>query len=434
MNSAKHIKQYLTAVLHGKSFSKNLGYMGLAQITNRIFRLIASIIVARLLFPEDYGIAALALTVNELIHIFIRGAVVNKLVQCNETRLTKLCHSAYWLNWLLCIALLLIQAGLATVFAWWHDLPELGLAIAVLGLTYLVLPSATIQAALTLRENRLSTTAKSETLQTLIESVLTITLAISGAGFWALVIPKIIAAPAWAMVYRKAHAWKPDKAVCTKYWPELLGFSKHIIAGDVILTLRNHLDYLLIACFLDLKSLGLYFFAYNAGLGVTQGFINAYTTTLYPHLCEAQSTQLRIHRYRQAMLTIACVVIPVIFLQSFLAPFYIPIIFGEHWLQAGAVPLVIIICLSAVTRPFAESASQLIRANGEPRIDLIWQCLFTLALAIGLTIGLQWGLYGIALATLITHLCIQPLYAYLAMTYTRSKTLKPWRISSCHHM
>ncbi len=433
MNILAFVKQCITDRLFTHRFSRNLGYMGFAQIANRAFRLAASITVARLLFPEDYGIAALALTVNELVHVLIRGAVLNKLVQCEEHQLKSLCESAYWLNWLLCLVLMLLQTVIAIGFAWWHGNIELGIAIAVLSLTYLVLPSATIHAALTLRDNRLGVTATSETLQTLVDSLFTILLAVGGFGFWALVLPKLIAAPVWAIVYRKAHQWKPQRGFNTRGWSELLGFGKHIIAGDAVLTLRNHIDYLLIASFLDMKALGLYFFAYNAGLGISQGFINAYTTTLYPHLCEAENTQQRLQRYRKAMLTIACVAIPVILLQSCLAPLYIPIIFGERWAEAGAVPLVIIICLSAIARPFAESASQLIRANGQPRIDFIWQCLFTIALMFGLTIGLQWGLYGIALATLITHLVLQPLYAYWAMSYTAAKPSNPWRISSCQH-
>ncbi len=419
--------------LTSRQFIHNLGYMGMAQIASRIFRLAASVTVARLLFPEDYGIAALALTVNEIIHVFVRGAVVTKLVQCDASQLDYLCNSAYWLNWLFCIALLIIQSLAGTLLALWYDKPELGLSIAVLSLSYLILPAATIQTALTLRDKRLSVTAQSETLQTLIDSLSTICLAIAGLGFWALVLPKLIAAPVWASVYRRATLWRPSGDFYKKHWPELIRFGKHIVAGDVVLTLRHHMDYLLIACFLDLKALGLYFFAYNAGLGITQGFIGAYTTTLYPHLCEAASAQQRVEVYRKTLTLIAMIAIPIIVIQSLLAPFYIPLIFGERWVKDGVVPLVILICLSALSRPFAESASQLVRANGQPHIDFIWQCLFTIILGIALTISLQWGLYGIAIATLLTHLCLQPVYTCWVITYTNNinRFKRPWRT---HHV
>ncbi len=419
--------------LFSRQFINNLGYMGMAQIASRIFRLAASITVARLLFPDDYGIAALALTVNEFIHVFVRGAVVNKLVQCDDRRLDYFCNSAYWLNWILCIALLIIQCLAGTALALWYERPELGMAIAALSLTYLILPGATIQTALSLRHNRLSVTAQSETLQTLADSLSAIVLAIAGCGFWALVLPKLIAAPIWAIVYRRATLWHPSRGFCRQHWPELIRYGKHIVAGDVVLTLRNHLDYVLIACFLDIEALGLYFFAYNAGLGITQGFIGAYSTTLYPHLCEVDSVQRRIEIYRKTLLLLSFVAIPVILLQSILAPLYIPVIFGERWVEEGAIPLVILICLSALSRPFAESASQLVRANGHPRIDFIWQCLFTLVFGIALAIGLQWSLHGIAIATLLTHLCFQPVYTRWVITYSNNihRSNAQWRTSSC---
>lgn len=395
-------------------FMRNLSLMGLSQLANRVFRLSASIVVARLLFPEDYGIAALALTVNEIIHVLVRGAVVNKLVQSADNEIENLCTTAYWVNWVLCIGLLVLQSLVAIGLGWWHDKLELGLAIATLGLTYLVLPFATIQVALTLRANRLAATAKSDSLQTFVDSGLTILMALSGLGLWALVLPKLLAAPIWAFIYRRAHPWQVKGKICFQGWQNLLGFGRHIVAADAVFTLRNNMDYLIIAQFLGMEALGIYFFAYNAGLGVTQGFINAFTTTLYPHLCSSNDIQHRIARYKRTLRKVSLTALPVILVQATLAPLYIPVIFGDRWVEAGAIPLVVLICLSALSRPFAEAASQLLRASGRPEIDFIWQVIFTLVLSLALFTGLNWGLMGIALATLIVHLLLQPAFALWA--------------------
>jgi PST family polysaccharide transporter len=422
--------------LFENQFIRNLSLMGLSQIANRVFRLTASIVVARLLFPEDYGIAALALSVNEIIHVLVRGAVVNKLVQSTDDEIESLSRTAYWVNWVLCIGLLVLQALVAIGLGWWHAKLELGLAIAALGLTYLVLPFATIQMALTLRANRLAATAKSDTLQTIMDSGLTILMALSGFGFWALIIPKLLVAPIWALVYRRAQHWQITGKINFTGWRKLFSFGRHIVAADAVVTLRNNMDYLIIAQFLGMEALGIYFFAYNAGLGVTQGFINAFTTTLYPHLCSSNDTQHRIARYKKTLKKVSLVVLPVIVLQATLAPFYIPIVFGERWVDEGAIPLVVLICLSALTRPFAESASQLLRASGRPEIDFIWQLLFTLILGLAIFTGLGWGLTGIALATLAVHLLLQPAFALWATTNSAKPAdyilfKFPWSKQSC---
>lgn len=422
--------------LRNNRFVCNLSYMGVAQLVNRFFRLSAAIVVARMLFPEDYGIAALALTVNELLHVFVRGALINKLVQSADDEINHLCTSAYWINWVLCISLLVIQGMVALALGWWHGNAELALAIAVLGLTYLVLPFATIQAALTLRANRLAVTAQSEALQTLADSFLTILLALTGCGLWALIIPKLLAAPIWAMVYRRAHHWKPESGIRFTGGKILFDFGRHVVIGDVVITLRNNIDFLLIAHFLGMEALGIYFFAYNAGLGVTQGFINAFSVTLYSHLCNSTTAEQRSHRFKKSLISLAYVTIPIILLQAALAKFYVPFIFGEHWIETGAIPVVILICLSALSRPFAEAASQMLRASGYPKLDLIWQCLFTVILSLALVLGINWGLNGVALAILISHLLLQPGFAYWATKKTRQYTNvnednHVWRKQTC---
>lgn len=427
-------KQAMSALLQNR-FVCNLSYMGMAQIIHRVFRLAATIVVARMLFPEDYGVAALALSVNEIIHVLIKGAVVNKLVQCEDSELEQLSRSAYWINWILCISLMLVQCVAAAGFAWGHDNLELGAAIAALSLTYLVLPFGTIQAALTIREHRMSVTARSESWQTIIDCMLTIVMALLGLGLWALVLPKILAAPMWAWVYRRASDWrisgKPQLAGASR----LLSFGRQVIASDMIQTLRNNSDYLLVSYFLGIEALGVYFFAYNAGLGISQGFINAYTATLYPYLCESGNAEERVRRYTRTLKISACVAVPVIGLQSLLAPLYVPIIFGNKWLEEGALPIIILICLSAMSRPLAEAATQFLRSSGMLKTDLAWQLLFTLVLGLAMLIGVQWGLAGVAAAILLVHLIMQPLFSLWVI---RSPMLKNnpvnWRDPSCQNI
>ena len=406
--------------------------MGMAQVIHRVFRLAATIVVARMLFPEDYGIAALALSVNEIIHVLIKGAVVNKLVQCEDSELEQLSRSAYWVNWILCIALMLVQCVAAAGFAWGHDNLQLGAAIAALSLTYLVLPFATIQAALTIRENRMAVTARSESWQTVIDCSLTIALALLGLGLWALVAPKILAAPIWAWIYRRASDWRISGRPQLAGASRLLAFGRQVVASDVIQTLRNNLDYLLVSYFLGIEALGIYFFAYNAGLGISQGFINAYTATLYPYLCESGNARERVQRYTRTLRISACVAIPIIGLQSLLAPLYVPIIFGQKWIEEGALPVIILICLSAMSRPLAEAATQYLRSSGLLKIDLLWQLLFTLVLGLALLIGVRWGLTGVAAAILLVHLLMQPLFSLWVIRLPMLK-INPvnWRNPSC---
>ena len=122
---------------------------------------------------------------------------------------------------------------------------------------------------------------------------------------------------------------------------------------------------------MSIEALGIYYFAFNAGLGISLGIITSIKSALLPHLCNARDnlSQFR-SRYFSSLKTIALVIVPMVLLQSSLAPIYLPIVFGDKWINA--IPVLMLICLSAIPRPFADSASQLLLAVDKPEIDLIW--------------------------------------------------------------
>jgi O-antigen/teichoic acid export membrane protein len=63
----------------------------------------------------------------------------------------------------------------------------------------------------------------------------------------------------------------------------------------------------------------------------------------------------------------------------------VSLVFGAKW--RAAIPVLMLICLSALVRPFASATAQLLRAVGRPDIDLRWQMLNTAVLVSLLLIG-----------------------------------------------
>lgn len=254
-------------------FARNVGWLGGSGAIIRVFRLLATIILARFLSPHDYGLAAVVLTTNEFVRVFTRNGIGIRLIQAEENQLEALAQSAYWLNWAIFIGLFVIQCLAAFPIAWFYSDNSLIVPICGMAFNLLLLPLAMVQAALIQREGRFK--------------------------------------------------------------------------------------------------------------------------------------------------AIALVIVPLVLLQSFLAPFYVPIIFGQKWI--AAIPILILICLSAIPRPFADSASQLLLAVDKPEIDLVWNLLFTGLFAIGLLIGVHWQSVGVATAVLLTHCLCLPVFAVWATRYVFSR-------------
>ncbi len=403
-------------------FIRNLGWLGGSGAVIRVSRLVATVILARFLTDYDYGLAAIVLTINEFVRVFSRNGIGTRLIQTDRDNLKELTQSAYCLNWLIFIGLFIVQIIAGFVAAGIYQDDRLILPICLMAISLLIIPHGMVQVALIQRENRFKVIALTEMIQISTDNILSLILAIAGLGMWAIVLPKIFVAPLWVYIILKNHSWRPQRYFTTKGWGELLSFGRNVLGVELLNTLRSNLDYLIVGRFLSIEALGMYYFAFNAGLGISLGVINSIKSALLPHLCDARSNLEQFQkRYYSSLKTIALIIIPLVLLQSSLASFYVPLIFGEKWIPA--IPILILICLSAIPRPFADSASQLLISVNRPQIDLIWNILFTILFTLALSIGVNWQSNGVAAAVLIVHLIALPIFTIRASQYVFKRVL-----------
>ncbi len=402
-------------------FVRNVGWLGGAELGNRIFRLGTTFTLARMFTPHDYGLVSAVLTTYEFTTVFtLRYGIGAKIIQASAEELKVICNTSYWLNWILCAALFVVQCIAAFPIAWFYQDNQVILPICVLALVYLMLPFFMVQSALIQRENRLKITALCNVTQSIFGNILTIGLALLGFGMWAVVLSTVLTTPVWIVINYMNHTWRPPKFLNLNKWQEIANFSKDLLGVELLAKLRGNIDYLIIGRFLGIEALGIYYFAFNAGLGISQNVMGAFTSALFPHLCEARGNfkQLK-ERYFSSLKSTAIIVVPLILIQSSLAQFYVPIIFGQKWVTA--VPILVLICLSALPLPFSNATYLLLKAVGKTDIVLYWNLFYTVFFAIALVIAVKWGILGVAASVLICQLLSQSIFSTWAIKYVFGK-------------
>jgi len=390
-------------------FTRNAGWIGISEMMARMSRLLTAIVLARFLEPVEFGVAAIAITTYELIRVFTQNGIGAKIVQTDDASLETTCNTAYRLNWVVAIALVLLQCLVAFPVAWFYDYDNLAWMVMLLAGVYLLIPLSQVQVFLIQRQNRLKVIALLSGTQVTVDNILTAVLAVAGFGAWAVVIPKLLVTPIWVFGVRRFQYWRPRRGAGLAQWREIFHFGKHVLGAEVLKATRLHVDNLIIGRFLGLEALGIYYFARNAGLGISMSLINSFNIALFPHFCEAQGNFSRLRRKFHASLQIVALVVPpVILLQCVLAPWYVPLVFGEKWIPA--IPVLMLLCLSALPRPFGEGASQVMRALNRPDVDFYWSAIFTGLLISSVFAGLSGGVLGVALAVLLVHVLALPAY------------------------
>jgi teichuronic acid exporter len=422
-SSLERLKRHLAA-LKGNAFARNLSSLGGAQLAIRISRLLATIILSRLLLPEQFGLAAVVLTVYELVAIFTRNGISAKVVQVSADELPIVAMTAYHMTWIVCLGLMVIQMLAAWPIAWFYNNSSIAWPIAAMGVIYLATPLCNIQAALQQREGRLGRFALANAVQVITDNVLTVILAFLGFGMWAIILPKIIVAPIWVVFIRYGHAWRPQSGISPSAfhgWRDISRFSRRVLGVELLTTVQANIDNILVGYFLGMHALGIYYFAFNSGLGITLGLINAAGVAVYPHLCEVRHDRKALaKRFTNTFKTLGVLLIPAILFQAGLAFYYVPIVFGKQWIEA--VPALSLICLSAISRPFANVCSQLLKAVGKPEVELRWQMVLTLVLSISLLLAAQFNIIAVASVVFVVQTVV--LSAFVLSTI-QNVLLKP---------
>ena len=415
----KRIKKKLNS-----KFLNSLGWLGASEVVVRVTRLLTAVVLARALGPTEFGIAALVITVNELIRVFNRNGISAKIIQCSENELETICNTAYRVNFLFCFLLFVLQVLLAYPMAQWYEVPELVPMLQVLALTYLLMPFGLVHAALVLREQNMKSAALIDGGQVAVDNVITALFALIGFGAWAIVLPKFLTSPIWVLGYRRAYSWKPQGGFFFfEQWKNVFSFGKYYLGIETLKAVRLNVDNLIIGRLLGVEALGLYYFAKNAGLGFSLTLTNSINTALYPNLCEVRGNQNELAgRFKTNLRQIAFIVVPLLGLQAGLAYWYVPIIFGEHWTHA--IPVLAMLCLSAIPRAFAESSSALMMANERIKLDFNWNLFFTICFVTAIVLGSMHTIEHVAVAYLAVFVLCCPLYTVWAWRLNFPKNIK----------
>lgn len=372
---------------------RGIAAYGSAEAANRVVRLLAVVIIARQIDPLAMGQAAIALSLFELVRALANAGIGQRIITASDADLAATCNRASSLFKWWCFVLAALQVVVAAVLAFGWSLYEAGILLAALSGVYLAMIPGLVQVFLLMRDGRMATTARITATQTIADHILTMTLALVMPGAAAIVLPKLLCAPIWTVLVRRARRWSFDAASGAAPLAPFLRYAGGVLVSELAAAARTQLGTLIVAAVLGVQAVGTFFFALNAGLGITSAIITAFGIVLLPELSRAHPAE-RHRRFVRAMLLAALLFVPVSLAQSVLAPFYVPLVFGRHW--AAAAPLVATLALGMIPLVAAAGASAWFRVMGFAARDAIVSMAAGAAALAGLAAGAGYGLHAAA--------------------------------------
>ena len=386
----------------GDRLLRGFGALGLGELFIRVSRIATTIVLARCLSAAELGIAATALACFELVRVLANNGIGQMVVRAPDDRLAATCNTAYRLSWLVCGAMAVIQiaAGLAIAYATGRE--ELLALIVCLAGVYAFMPWGMVHGWLLQRHYRMSNLSAINAAQVGTDNLITAVLALSGLGAWAVVLPKLLTAPIWLAGTRMSIVWERDPSAGGIPISEVITFSAPILASEMLVAVRFNIDKMIVGAMLGMEALGIYYFAFSAGYGLSLVLTSALAAASFPHLADHRlNGRELLARFDKALFGLGLLVAGLIVLQSAAVFAYVPLLFGEKW--APMTPVVAVLCLSAASKPWADLSTQLLRAAGNSGRELASGAVFTLVLLGSFSLALTQGLFfGVAVFAGVT--------------------------------
>lgn len=378
------------------TFTRNLMAYGASEVAAKASRLLVVISVARTLDLGQIGLAAGALAAADILKSLTENGVGQRIIAAPARELAATCATAHRIFWVWCLGLFAVQIIVAGILLAWTGTAILPLLIVILAMEYLFMPAGLVQAALAMREGKLRQTAAIAAGQVVGANLMSAGLALVWPSALALVLPRLLAAPIWLVAMRRLRPWTAGSKQGYAPLRPFLSYGWAVLGVEIVKVLRLQADKLVIGLLLGADTLGLYFMAFNAGLGLATSFSVAFSTVLFPHLCAAQD---RAAALRQSILLGMGLITPAVIAQAVAAPLYVPILFGPGW--EGISDVVSILCLAAIPTTLWSAAAGWLRANGRPEMEFAVTLVLTAALILNTVLLAPFGLTAIAVGYLI---------------------------------
>lgn len=380
--------------------ARNIGWMTLAEAVSRLGRIVTAIILARTMDMTAFGVAAIAITVFELTRIFTENGIGAAIIRASEETVHATANTAHRLMWITCIALTVLQFGIGLATLHVYPDAQIGWMISALAVVYLVMPFGLVHAYMLIRAERMKRLAVIASSQTLADHLLTALLALTGFGAWSIILPKLLTTPIWLLGVRHGNPWQRDIDAGYERVSQVLKFSVPVLLSELSVAAREQCDKLIVSAFFGLEVLGLYYFAFNAGLGLSTALNRALNAALYPFLCnQMHNSQPLQSSFMRVLLMAGLPLAGVYCAQAAGALIYVPILFGSDW--AHAAPLVALLCLGGPARLLLDSVRVYWRAAGQTAHEFKLSLAFAAGTLAPIPIFSQYGVYTASAASIV---------------------------------
>ena len=383
-----------------RSLVHGVAWIGGVKWITQILAWIATIVVARILTPADYGLVGYAtvfLGIVTLLSEFGIGTTIvamRKLTDLHVAQINTLAVLFGAVGTVVCCAV-------APLLAWYFRAPELTLVVVVSSSVLFISSFRVVPQSLLQRDMRFRDLALNEGMQAVILAAGSVMFALMGFRYWTLVVSSVLSAvlsTLFAMRLVRVPLRWPDWAALG----DAVRFSGQTIITRLTWYVYQNADFVAAGRLLGREALGAYSFAWNIASAPVERVTSLAGRVTPSILSAVQNDLMELRRYLLSVTEVlALIALPITIGLALVAGDLVPLVLGEKWLSAIG-PLQVL-AVAASVRAIAPLFAQVLMVTGANHRTMQINILAVLLMPAAFVVGSMWGLSGIAAAWLTVY-------------------------------
>ncbi len=404
---------------------KGVGWNGADRVLNYGIGFVISIVLARLLSPEEYGLIGLINIFIAIFNVILDSGLSTALIRKDGVTESDYC-TVFYTNIVLSFVLTFSLYISAPLIGQFFDRPELVPYIHVMSFILVINALSLTQQVRLTKNIDFKTQTKISLVSHVLSGVIGIIMAYMGYGVWALVAQLMCARTISTLLLWAFNKWIPKLIFSWKSFKELFNFSWKLLVAQIISTLWSQIYQATIGKFYAPATLGQYTRARQYGALASQTIGDVVLKVSLPVMSSIQNDDERLLHAFQRLLKTSMLLSSILLIgMSASAKSFIYVLIGEKWLPC--VPMMQIMCFSLMIYPLHQLNINMLTVQGRSDIQLILQiikCILAIGpILLGVYVGIYWMLIGSVLNGWIA-LIINSYYSGKKFHYTWWNQLK----------
>jgi teichuronic acid exporter len=395
------------------------------QFGSQLISFGVSIVLARLIMPEEFGLIGMIAIFMGLGTALFQGGLTSSLIRTKE--LTEDDYSTvFFFNLAGSIAIYGVLFLAAPWISEFYKQPTLVNITRVYGLTYILSAFGTVQNTILTKELKFKKQAIISLPALIISSSVGLTLAYCNYGVWSLVASALVNTLAISCLLWITSDWYPKRVFSKEKFQQHFHYGYKLTLSSMLDIIFTNIYQIIIGRYYSPAQVGYYTRANSLMMLPVGNVSGALSRVIFPLLSKVQDDIPRFRNaYKQIMQIVLFIITPIIVLMALLAKPLIILLFTDKWI--AVVPIFQIICFTGILLPIHKYNLLVLQVKGRSDLFLKLEVIKKIALSVILIISFFYGFYALLWGQLlfsIVALLINTHYAGRMLDYTVIQQLK----------